>query len=134
MKATSIGRPWRASPPCRPDCERQPGLGQLWPVVASMQIQVEHFVPSDIALRLALSLGVGLFVGFERGLSKKEMGVRSFAITCLLGTLSALVGGTFALASLGTVGLLIIFANVRNLMRDQNPEITTSVSLAVTAV
>jgi len=98
------------------------------------QIQVEHFVPSDIALRLALSLGVGPFVRFEREWSKKEMGVRSFAITCLLGTLSALIGETFALVSLATVGLLIIFANVRNLMRDQNPEITTSVSLVVTAV
>jgi len=98
------------------------------------QIQVEHFVPSDIALRLALSLGVGPFVRFEREWSKKEMGVRSFAITCLLGTLSALIGETFALVSLATVGLLIIFANVRNLMRDQNPKITTSVSLVVTAV
>src|ERR1700722_12907988 len=99
-----------------------------------MQIQAEHFVPSDIALRLALSIGVGLFVGFEREWSRKEMGVRSFAITALLGTLSALIGGAFALVSLATVGLLIIFANLRNLMRDQNPEITTSVSLVVTAV
>jgi hypothetical protein len=62
-------------------------------VVVVMQIQVEHFVPSDIALRLALSIGVGLFVGFEREWSRKEMGVRSFAITALLGTLSALIGG-----------------------------------------
>src|SRR5580658_471041 len=99
-----------------------------------MQIQVEHFVPSEIALRLALSIGVGLFVGFEREWSRKDTGVRSFAITALLGTLSALVGGTFAVVSLATVGLLIIFANVRNLMRDQNPEITTSASLVVTAV
>jgi uncharacterized membrane protein YhiD involved in acid resistance len=49
----------------------------------------ESFIPLDIATKLALSLGVGLFVGFEREWSRKDVGVRTFALTALLGTLSS---------------------------------------------
>jgi uncharacterized membrane protein (DUF4010 family) len=87
-----------------------------------------------VALRLALSIAVGLLVGFEREWSRKDLGVRIFAITALLGTLSALLAESFALASMGAVALLIIFVNGRNLVRGQNLEVTTSVSLVVTLI
>jgi uncharacterized membrane protein (DUF4010 family) len=90
--------------------------------------------PSTVAIRLALSIGVGLLVGFEREWSRKDLGVRIFAITALLGTLSALLAASFALAAMGAVALLIIFVNGRNLVRGQNLEITTSVSLVVTLI
>src|SRR6516164_10197112 len=89
---------------------------------------------SSVAIRLALSIGVGLLVGFEREWSRKDLGVRIFAITALLGTLSALLAESFALAAMGAVALLIIFVNGRNLVRGQNLEITTSVSLVVTLI
>jgi uncharacterized membrane protein (DUF4010 family) len=94
----------------------------------------EHFIPLDVATKLALSLGVGLFAGFEREWSRKDVGVRTFALTALLGTLSSLVSVQFSLAALGAVILVIALVNGRALLLRQNLEITTSVSLAVVFV
>jgi len=74
---------------------------------------------------------VGLLTGFEREWSRKDLGVRTFALTALLGTLSSMVSETFALAALGAVGLAIALVNIRALLLQQSLEITTSVSLAV---
>jgi hypothetical protein len=73
----------------------------------------DHFNASEVAIRLVLSIGVGLLVGFEREWSRKGLGVRIFAITALLGTLSALVAEFFALGAMAAVALLIIFVNGR---------------------
>lgn len=91
----------------------------------------EHLIPLDVATKLALSLGVGLFAGFEREWSRKDVGVRTFALTGLLGTLSSLVSIEFSLGSLAAVALVIGLVNVRALLLRQNLEITTSVSLLV---
>lgn len=91
----------------------------------------EHLIPLDVATKLALSLGVGLFAGFECEWSRKDVGVRTFALTALLGTLSSLIAVGFALACLGTVALAIGLVNARALLLRQNPEITTSASLVV---
>jgi uncharacterized membrane protein (DUF4010 family) len=96
-----------------------------------MLLPEEHFVPLDAATKLAVSLGVGLLTGFEREWSRKDLGVRTFALTALLGTLSSMVSETFALAALGAVGLAIALVNIRALLLQQSLEITTSVSLAV---
>jgi hypothetical protein len=74
---------------------------------------------------------VGLFVGFEREWSRKDVGVRTFALTALLGTLSSLVSLEFSLVALGAVALVIVLVNGRALLQKQNLEITTSVSLMV---
>src|SRR5580692_7510606 len=94
----------------------------------------EHFVPLQIATKLALSLGGGLLAGLEREWSRKDLGVRTFALTALLGTLSSLVSVQFALAALGAIALVIALVNCRALLQKQNLEITTSVSLAVVFV
>jgi uncharacterized membrane protein (DUF4010 family) len=91
----------------------------------------EHFVPLDAATKLVLSLGVGLLAGLEREWSHKDLGVRTFALTALLGTLSSMISPPFALAALGTVGLAIALVNTRALLLRQNLEITTSVSLVI---
>ncbi len=38
-------------------------------------------MPLDVATQLALSLGVGLFAGFEREWSRKDLGARAVALT-----------------------------------------------------
>lgn len=91
----------------------------------------EHFIPLEVATKLALSLGVGLFAGFEREWSRKDVGVRTFALTALLGTLSSLVSVQFSLAALGAIALVIALVNGRALLLRQNLEITTSVSLVI---
>ncbi len=91
----------------------------------------EHFIPLDAATKLALSLGVGMFAGFEREWSHKDFGVRTFALTALLGTLTAMISEPFAVAGLGAVGLAIALVNGRPLMLRQNLEITPSISLVI---
>jgi uncharacterized membrane protein YhiD involved in acid resistance len=66
-----------------------------------------HLIPLDVATKLALSLGVGLFAGFEREWSRKDVGVRTFALAALLGTLSSLISIQFSLGSLGAIALAI---------------------------
>jgi uncharacterized membrane protein (DUF4010 family) len=91
----------------------------------------EHFIPLDAATKLVLSLGVGLLAGLEREWSHKGLGVRTFGLTALLGTLSSMISQPFALATLGAVGLAIALVNCRALLLRQNLEITTSVSLVI---
>jgi uncharacterized membrane protein (DUF4010 family) len=96
-----------------------------------MPLLEDHFIPLEAATKLVLSLGVGLLAGLEREWSHKDLGVRTFALTALLGTLSSLISPPFALAALGAVGLLIALVNSRALLLRQNLEITTSVSLVI---
>jgi len=95
------------------------------------QATLDHFVPLEVATKLALSLGVGLFAGFEREWSRKDVGVRTFALTALLGTLSSLISIEFSVVSLAAIALIIALVNGRALLLRQNLEITTSVSLLV---
>lgn len=85
-----------------------------------------------MAGRIAVSLGIGLLVGIEREWSNKDLGARTFALTALLGTISALVSPlTVALSFIGVL-LIVIFANARSLLVDRSLETTTSASLLVT--
>ena len=94
----------------------------------------EPFAHADVAARIAVSLGVGLLVGLEREWAHKEVGVRTFAITALLGALAALLGEALVVTAL--VGALVLtgFLNVQSLRRDGSLELTTSASLIVTLV
>ncbi len=92
------------------------------------------FTPSEIALKIAIALGVGLLVGFERAWAHKEVGVRTFSITALLGMLAALVSDQFAVVGLVGVFVLVAYINGRSLLVDRSLEMTTSVALIVTFV
>lgn len=90
------------------------------------------FPPIDIAMKIGISIGVGMLVGFEREWSNKDVGIRTFALVSLLGTLAAMIGPAYAIASLSGVLLLTVVVNVRSLLVDRSLELTTSVALAVT--
>jgi uncharacterized membrane protein (DUF4010 family) len=92
------------------------------------------FPPVDVAIKLAIALGIGLLVGLEREWSHKDVGVRTFAITALLGTLSVFVSLQLALLGSAGVLLLITFMNGRSLLVDRSLEMTTSAALLVTYV
>ncbi|MGA8502114.1 MAG: DUF4010 domain-containing protein [Candidatus Sulfotelmatobacter sp.] len=92
------------------------------------------FPPSEVALKIAIALGVGLLVGFEREWAHKEVGVRTFSITALLGTLAALASGQYAGICLVGVIILATLINGRSLLLDGSLEMTTSVALIVTFV
>src|SRR5579884_102265 len=83
-------------------------------------------------LRLALALGLGLFVGLERERRGKEAGLRTFGFAALLGGLGGLLGDAYALLGLGLLGILVVFLNWATLREGQGLELTTSAALLVT--
>src|SRR5258708_12103752 len=92
-------------------------------------MSVNHFPPSEVAAKIAVSLGIGLLVGIEREWSNKDLGIRTFALTALLGTIAALFAPSMAIMSLVGVFLIIVFANARSLLVDRSLEATTSAAL-----
>jgi len=92
---------------------------------------VSRFLPSEVAAKMAVSLGIGLLVGIEREWSNKDLGARTFALTSLLGTLAILFGPSMVIVSFVGVLLIIGFANARSLLLDRSLEATTSAALLV---
>jgi uncharacterized membrane protein (DUF4010 family) len=93
-----------------------------------------HYPAAPIALKLAVSVGIGMLVGMERKWSHKEAGIRTFAIVALLGTLSSLIGTEFIITAMVGVFLLVIGMNTRSLIAEETLEITTSAALIVNFV
>ena len=93
-----------------------------------------HYPAAPIALKMAVSLGIGMLIGMERKWSNKEMGIRSFAMVAMLGMLASMISINFVIASLAGVLLLVLLNNGRNILVDRTLEITTSVALIVTYV
>jgi uncharacterized membrane protein (DUF4010 family) len=91
-----------------------------------------HFPYDEVATKLALARGVGLLIGLEREWSQKAAGVRTFAITALLGMLTALASIWAMLVGFGSVALLVVLMNVHSFFKRDSLEITTSVTLLVT--
>src|ERR1700689_743903 len=93
---------------------------------------VINFPYDEVAIKLGLALGAGLLIGLEREWSQKAAGVRTFAITALLGTLTALASASAVLLAFGSVALLVVLINVQSIFKKKSLEITTSVTLLVT--
>jgi len=93
-----------------------------------------RFPVNAVALKLAVSIAIGMLVGLEREWSNKDVGIRTFALIALLGNACGLVGLDFALLGMGVVIALIILVNVRSILSDRSLEVTTSAALAVTFV
>jgi uncharacterized membrane protein (DUF4010 family) len=91
----------------------------------------QAFPAVEIAVKVAVALALGLLVGFEREWSNKDLGVRTFAMTALLGLLGTLLGPPLLILSGVAVWILIVFANLRGLLIARKLEATTSAALAV---
>jgi uncharacterized membrane protein (DUF4010 family) len=94
-----------------------------------MQTDFEHFASAPIALKMAVSIGIGMLAGMEREWSNKDVGVRTFAIVSLLGMLASLIGQPIAITALVGVFLLVVSMNARSILSDRSLEITTSAAL-----
>ena len=92
------------------------------------------FPPFEVAVKIAIALGIGLLVGLEREWSQKDVGVRTFSIVALLGCLSVLISMQMAAICLAGVIILAAFLNGRSLLVDRSLEMTTSVALIVTFI
>lgn len=94
----------------------------------------QPFLPMEVAAKIAVSLGIGLLVGLEREWAHKDLGVRTFAISALLGMLSSLASVAFALVSMVGVLIVIVYVNWRTLLTERALEATTSVALLATYI
>ena len=90
-----------------------------------------HFPYPEVAMKVSLATGIGLLVGLEREWSQKEIGVRTFALSGMLGMLTSLLPGDHVTAALVGILLLITFLNVHSLLKDRSLELTTSLCLIV---
>ena len=86
------------------------------------------------AVKIAVSLGVGLLVGLEREWAQKEVGVRTFAIVTLTGTLGVMLGPAVVVAAMIGVFLLLTFLNGQTMLKDRSLELTTSAALIASVV
>ncbi len=86
---------------------------------------------TDIAVKAAIALAIGLLVGFEREWANKDIGVRTFALTSLLGLLASLAGQSFSILAGMAVLILIIFMNLHSVQIMRKLEATTSVALII---
>ena len=91
----------------------------------------QAFPAMEIAVKAALALALGMLVGLEREWSNKDIGVRTFAMTCLLGLLGALISPALMLLSGVAVLILIVFSNLHGLQTARKLEATTSVALII---
>src|SRR5690349_19590137 len=90
------------------------------------------FPPAEVAVKIAIALAVGMLVGFERESASKDVGIRTFGLTALLGTLGILISPAFGLVAMAGVIVLIGLLNTRSLVANRSLEITTSAALLVT--
>jgi uncharacterized membrane protein (DUF4010 family) len=87
----------------------------------------------------AVALGIGLLIGIERERRKGEgpgraaAGVRTFAITSLLGAASMEIGGPMLL-SVTTAGVLALTALAYYRSHNEDPGLTTEIALVLTIV
>jgi uncharacterized membrane protein (DUF4010 family) len=96
-----------------------------------MQTDAVHFPTTPIALKMAVSIGIGMLAGMEREWSNKDVGIRTFAIVALLGMIASAIGLNVAIAALVGVFLLVAAMNARSILADRSLEITTSAALLV---
>jgi len=93
---------------------------------------ITRFSPNAVAFKIAVSLAVGMLVGFERESASKDVGIRTFGLTGLLGALAVLISPAYGLAAMVGIIVLVALLNARSLLVNQSLEITTSAALLVT--
>jgi len=87
-----------------------------------------------LVIKIAASASIGLLIGLEREWAHKEVGVRSFALCALLGTLAWLVSPGLVWAQMGVIALLLVLVNIYAFWKDQSLQITTSLAVVATNI
>ena len=93
-----------------------------------------NYTPQQIASRLAVAAAIGMLIGFERESQHKGVGIRTFALTSLLGTISAILGPSFALEAMGVITILTIVVSMKPNTKGRTLGLTTAVALVSVAM
>lgn len=100
--------------------------------------KVNGLTLSSAQMGLAVALGCGLLIGLERerrkgvGRDRAAAGLRTFAVVALLGAMAQLVSVWLSAVALAGVALMAALSYWRS--RDDDPGITTEMSLMATAL
>lgn len=95
---------------------------------------MEIELSTETLWQLAITLGLGLLVGLERERAGKEVGLRTFSLSALLGFLSWKMGPPFAMGTLAFIAVMVVVINVSALQKGTGVEATTSVCLFLVAI
>jgi uncharacterized membrane protein (DUF4010 family) len=104
-----------------------------------MQASLSEWALPEEAAAILVALGAGLLIGVERERRMKAdkqpgaAGVRTFAITSLLGVLAALSGSDIVLAAIG-LGVIVLTAMSYQRSKDGDPGLTSEVALLATFI
>ena len=112
-------------------CRRSPAAEFVCLFEMTFSLESSQWPAAEITTRIGVSAGVGLLVGLEREWAQKEVGVRTFAIISLLGTVATLISSGAAIAAFGVIILFVALLNVHSLLKDRSLEMTTSASLVM---
>lgn len=88
----------------------------------------------QIALRLAVAALIGMLIGFERESSHKGVGIRTFSLVSLMGTICAFLGQAFALEAFGVITVLTLAISMKPSTRGRQLGLTTAIALVSTGV
>ena len=91
-----------------------------------------RFPPASVSIKIAIALAAGMLVGFERESANKDVGIRTFGLTALLGAIAVMISPAYGLFAMAGVIVLVVFLNTRSVLATQSLEITTSAALLVT--
>ena len=97
---------------------------------ASSLWYVSHWPFVPVLTRLGLAVAIGLFIGLEREHRGKN-GVRTFALTALLGCLGGLMGYLFSGIAMGFVAIMAVWMNWRQVVLQKQLALTTSTALTI---
>jgi uncharacterized membrane protein (DUF4010 family) len=92
------------------------------------------FPPQQVALRLAIAAAVGMLIGFERASQHKGVGIRTFALASLMGTIGAMLGPAFALEAMGVVTVLTLAITMKPSAPGRGLGLTTAIALVSTVL
>ncbi len=93
-----------------------------------------NFDAQQIALRLAVATLIGMLIGFERESSHKGVGIRTFSLASLMGTICALLGQAFALEAFGVLTVLTLAVSMKPSTRGRQLGLTTAIALVSTGL
>jgi uncharacterized membrane protein (DUF4010 family) len=102
-------------------------------------VQQELIIIDPVILSFAVALGIGLLIGAERERRKGEgprrspAGIRTLTIASLAGAISIVVGGEVLLA-ITTVGVIALTTAAHWRQREDDPGLTTEITLIVTTL
>ncbi len=93
-----------------------------------------NFNAQQIALRLAVAALIGMLIGFERESSHKGVGIRTFSLASLMGTICAFLGQAFALEAFGVITVLTLAISMKPSTRGRQLGLTTAIALVSTVL